>query len=349
MNISTLGSFNDSLLDTSYYQQSVGGVATDSVFAGEVNLAIKIYGDVTHGNVDYRTYFKIYLREQGKTYDFYDLITAQNLNVLTYKKYALPLSNDNDIKITHDDIEIAASGATPDQVPYDGMTITYTTGETRTIGGVSYPFSVFIDGNNASAEQIYEFVQWSLRQPIDINDSASVVSGSTAEALLVFIGDTLVTQVTTDGGVYIDNFNAVDTNRLQFTDDNAVIRVFPFIAAGNLSFNENLANDGDSLYWVFFTDANGNQFDSPNAIIIEDNSGVPLSGQTSAQSSITFDFDYDGNVQGGRTAGVDVNYTAVALGLTTGQYVITTGAITRATTNVINFVAALERNYDNPI
>ena len=39
-----------------------------------------------------RDYFKIYLREQGKTYDAYDLLTEQNISALTYKKYALPVA-----------------------------------------------------------------------------------------------------------------------------------------------------------------------------------------------------------------------------------------------------------------
>ena len=44
----------------------------------------------------------------------------------------------------------------------------------------------------------------------------------------------------------------------------------------------------------------------------------------------------------------DAPYTAVAIGLSTAQYVVTTGTIVRSTSNVINFVAALERNYLNP-
>lgn len=40
------------------------------------------------------------------------------------------------------------------------MTITYTSGDTRTIGTSAYTFSIFIDGAQGTAEQIYEFVQW---------------------------------------------------------------------------------------------------------------------------------------------------------------------------------------------
>jgi hypothetical protein len=67
------------------------------VLPGEVNQAIKIYGASAYGNFDYRTFYKIYLREQGKIYGFYDLINEQNITALTFKKYALPLVNGLDL------------------------------------------------------------------------------------------------------------------------------------------------------------------------------------------------------------------------------------------------------------
>lgn len=348
MNLTTLGSFNESAVDRSYYQQVSEGPSIDTVYTGEVNQAIKIYDD--YGASNYRTYFKIYLREQGKIYDFYDLINEQNLTTLTYKKFALPLSNSIDLKITHEDGEIASGSTTPNVPPYDGMSITWTTGSTRTIGASAYTFSIIIDGNQGTAEQIYEFVQWSLRQELDIDaDPTGSVTGKTAEELLQFIGDTLKTLYTTDGGVFIDDFQEADTNRLQFTDDTNVVRTYPYVATGNLLFNDNLVNDVEAKYWVFFTDAGGNIYNSPDAIIIEDNDTFQISGSVSGNSSISFSFDYDNNIQGGRTKATDAAYTAVAIGLETGQYVKATGLIQRVTTNVVNFVAALERNYSNPV
>jgi len=164
MNLTTLGAFDNPSVDNAYYQQYLDGDPTNTVFTGEVNQAIQISGDTTHGNFDYKGYFKIFLREQGKIYDFYDLISEQNLTELTYKKYALPLSNTSDLKITHSDTIISGS------TPYDGMSITYySTPQSRPIGGSNYNFSVIIDGNSGTAEQIYEFVQWSLRQVGDID------------------------------------------------------------------------------------------------------------------------------------------------------------------------------------
>ena len=113
-------------------------------------------------------------------------------------------------------------------------------------------------------------------------------------------------------------------------------------------------NDTNAKYWLFFTNddagANaGNDFNTSGAIIIDDNSGTDITGDVSAQSSISFDYDYDNNIQrGGGSAGSDVPYTGVAIGLSTAQYVLTTGTLTRSTANSVNFVASLERVYLNP-
>jgi hypothetical protein len=353
MNITSLGLFNDPGSDRAYYLQVDGGTPSQVVLTGEVNQAIQIYSAPLEDNFDYRDFYQIFLREQGKIYGFYDLIAEQNIEALTFRKYALPLVNSIDLKIVDVDIDIDAdSNGVADVAPYDDMSITYfASPQSRTIGMSSYNFNIIIDGNNATAEEIYTFVQWSLRQNVDIDAGAGVVRGDTAEELLQFIGDTLRTKLTSIGGVYIDNFQPVDTNRLEFTDNTGAIRTFPFVAAGNIIFNDNLQNDADARYFVFFTnddagDNLGRDFGTTQSILIDDNSGFPISGTVSGDSSIGFDYDYDGNIQrGAASAGEPAPFTAVALGLGTAQYVVTTGTINRTTANVINFVAALERNY----
>ena len=351
MNVSSLGSFDNPNVDLAYFLQqdeSVVGfgvaVPTNIQLPGVVNQGVQLYATESY---DYRTYFNLYLREQGKTYGFYDLLTEQNLSALTYRKYALPLTNGVDLKISVIDDIITGSA------PYTGMDITYyTASQGRTIGAGTYQFDVIIDGNNGTAEQIYEFVQWSLRQTTDIDaDLVAEKRGEIAPELLQFIGDTLRTKT----GVYIDNFQAADTNRLQFYDTGSVQRTFPYVAAGNLLFNSNLSSDTSASFKLFFTnddtpgDNLGFDFGTENAIIIKDNSAIDITGLVNGSSSLAFDYDYDNNIQRGSvSSGSDVPFTAVAIGLSTAQYVVTTGTLTRSTANVINFVSSLERNYLNP-
>lgn len=210
---------------------------------------------------------------------------------------------------------------------------------------------------SATAEQIYEKVQYLLRQATDIDATDQSVTGKTADLLMRFVGDTLecgtLNPANPNGGgsgVIIEGFAAGDTNRLIFRDNSATNRTFPFVAALTLQFGANLTGDAAARYWVYFTTLPGasNDYGESGALIVDDNSGADMAGLISGSPSIQRTFNYDGNVQGGRTSGTDAAITVVAIGLSTGQYVRATGTISRSTSNVVSLVAALERNYANP-
>lgn len=208
----------------------------------------------------------------------------------------------------------------------------------------------------ATAEQIYTKVQYLLRQNSDIDTTDQSVTGKTASELLHFVGDTLLagrdapTNPNGGGsGVVIEGFGATDTNRLSFYDNAATSRTYPYVASLTISFGDNLKNDASAKYWVYFSTLPGanNDYGEVGALLVDDNSGVDIAGNVSGASSVTKSFNYDGNVQGGRTAGTDAAITVVGIGLSTGQYVKATGTIARSTSNSVSLVAALERNYAN--
>ena len=332
-------------IDQPYFQQILNGTATNTTYTGAINEPVQIYGDADNGNFDYRNYFKVFVREQGKKYASAQLSDI-GVNTMTSIVYRFPLANSDDLKITHNDTTISTTA------PYTGVDVTYyAVNQQRTIGGIAYDFNVIIDGNNATAEQIYEKIQYQLRSNTDIDEGTGVVTGKTASDLLTFIGDTLSTST----GVYIDNFATNDTNRLQFYDVTGTLRTYPYVATITLNFNDNLQSDTDAVYRVFFSndDAGGNlgyDYGTANAIVVNNASGTPMTGSILGNSSISWSYDYDGNVQrGAGSAGVDAPVTVVAIGLTTGQYVKSTGIITKSTANTVSLVAALERNYSNPV
>lgn len=210
----------------------------------------------------------------------------------------------------------------------------------------------------ATAEEIYEKVQYQLRQSVDIDSTGNSIIGNITDELLKFVGDTLICGIavpTNDNGggsgVIIEGFSAADTNRIQFYDNLTLSRTYPFVAVLTLNFGANLVSDADAKYWVYFTTLTGanNDFNEVNAVLVEDNDGISMSGTIGGQTSIQKTFNYDGNVQAGRTAATNADITAVAIGLVSGQYVKATATITRSTTNNISLVAALERNYSNPL
>ncbi len=222
----------------------------------------------------------------------------------------------------------------------------------RQIGSTYYAFNSIIEGNDATAEQIYEKVQYLLRQNSDIDTGSELaaITGKTANDLLEFVGDTLKTSA----GVFIDAFSTLDQNRLVFRDYSGIERTFPFLALLTLQFNDNIVNDTSAKFVVYFTnddagDDDDRDFGTVDAIIVQDTDEENLVGLVSGQPSIQIAFDYDGNVQrGAASAGTDAPITVVVIGLGTAQYVFATGTIARSNANVVSLTAALERNYSNP-
>ena len=96
-------------------------------------------------------------------------------------------------------------------------------------------------------------------------------------------------------------------------------------------------------------------FGTCRATLVDNNCSANITGTVPCLnpcciSSVSFDYDYDNNVQGGRIAAPcnDPAITVVAIGLCSAQYVVVTSSIARTKTNNISIVAALERNFDDP-
>jgi hypothetical protein len=210
-----------------------------------------------------------------------------------------------------------------------------------TIGGTQYPFRIIIDGNSASLEEVYTKIQYLLRQNTDIDEGAGTVTGKTANSLCYFVGDTLYTTQ----GVYIDNLLNVDSNRIVFTDYNNVQRTNPFTSAGTITANSFLVGAG-SYYRMYFTSLPGasNDYGESGAITVKDASTSDITG-TISSNSIPFNFDYDNNVQGGRTSGTEATVTIVAGRPGYAKPVVATGIVSRSKTISIALVAEADRAY----
>lgn len=316
-----------------YYQANSSDAPTNFTFTDQCNEGIQVYGDATNGNFDKRTFFKSYVREQGKKYK--DSVLGDTGKTATGAYIVnMLLSNEDDLKIQ--DADGAMSGE-----PYSGITITYfDSDQNRSIGGINYPFRVIIDGNNATLEQIYTKVQYLLRQNSDIDSGTGTVNGKTASLLLEFIGDTLQTEQ----GVYIDNIQNADSNRITFKDQNGVDRTNPYVASGTLSFNSFLIGDGSS-YRLFYTSpsGDGNDYGEAGALTVLDASNNPITG-TISSGSISFTFDYDGSTAGG-AASTDKAVTLIAIKPNGGKFASAQGTLTRSKTVSISVVAEQDRVY----
>jgi hypothetical protein len=316
-----------------YYQRALAGAAANFTFSDAANEGIQVFGDATNGAFDTRTYFKGYVREYGKKYK--DSILADTGKTATGAYLVnLLLSNEDDLKILANDA--AMTGA-----PYNNINITYfATDQNRLIGGTNYPFRVIVAGNGATLEQIYTKVQFLLRQSTDIDSGAGTVTGKTAAALMAFVGDTLQTTQ----GVYIDNIQAGDSNRITFQDQNGIVRSNPYSSAGTITFNSVLVGAGSS-YRMMYTTGPGalDDYGQSGAITVLDAAAAPITGVISS-GSISFSFNYDSDTAGG-PAGTDKPVTIIGIKPGTGKFVVATGVLTRSKAIALSLVSEQDRAY----
>lgn len=120
-------------------------------------------------------------------------------------------------------------------------------------------FGTNIEANGGTAIQVYEYVQYQLRQNSDIDFDASTHVGRTLPTLLVFEGDTLVSGKSNPtnpdaggAGVSITNINAADANNITNFDASQIGRIFPETIAITLDFNDALTSDAVSTYDLYF-------------------------------------------------------------------------------------------------
>ena len=316
------------------------------------------------------------------------------------------------------------------------------------IGAEWFAFNRVVTGNAGTDQEIYNYLMRELRQTGDINadDTTSVnqqgfgvVNGEVAVLLADYVGDSLRPKP----GVLLRGFDANSTNNILHTDitvdgsglDSESVpitttqRPFPFVAAGNFIFSQNLVDQPDvqTVYTVYFeyitrtsgsytltvnagaigdltwastdldhiiasdyiylsgfvtnteldglylVDSTGantmqvthqqgttiitetatiqvdeNPFESPGAVIVNDNSATAMDAVISA-GTIAWDFDYTNNVQGGRTANAPAAIHIVAQANDGAEWTEATSTIGQATGQDIAVNAGDERNYSNPV
>ena len=336
-----LGSITPATTCQPYYHLAATDAPINFPFTDQFNVGVKVYDNVS---LDKRTYFKAFISEYGKKFKSSVLADTGSTGTGPFKQNFL-VANEDDLKLTTllGTDQAAADTAMASGV-YAGITVAYySTNQSRTIAGVARDFKIIIEGNGGTLEQIYAKVQYLLRQNSDINTggTAGTKTGKIQDELLRFVGDTLVTSQS----VYIDDVLSADSNRVQFYDDTNTLRENLYEAAGTMTFNAPLVGAGSS-YRLMFKDPPGavNDFGESGAITVNNAAGTPITG-TISSGSINFTYDYDGNVQGGYTAGTNRNVVLIGIKPGSGKYVAAEGVLTRSKAISLSLVAEADRVY----
>lgn len=335
-----LGSITPATTVQPYYHLASTDSPTNFPFTDQFNVGVKVYDNVS---LDKRTYAKAFVREYGKKFKSSILADTGSSGTGPFKQNFL-VSNEDDLKLTTLlGTDASAADAAMAGAPYSGITVAYySANQTRTIAGVSRDFKIIIEANGGTLEQVYAKVQYLLRQNSDINTggTAGAKTGKIQDELLRFVGDTLVTSQS----VYIDDVLPADSNRVEFYDDSNTLRVNNYTAAGTLEFNSVLVGAGSSYRLMYTTTPGGDDYGEATAITVNNAAGSPITG-TISSGSVAFDFDWNGNTQGGFAGSTSRNVTLIAIRPGYGKFAVGTGTITQSKAIKISATAEQDRVY----
>jgi hypothetical protein len=326
--------------DRAYYQHVVG-TPTNFTYLGTVNEPVQIYGDSSNGNFDRRALdITVFDREAQRTFAIGTVFTNYSVSTLSPIAYRIGLNTTGDTKASVADTGIDANGdGTADVAPYSGMVFTSNTASVAiAMAGGTYNFKYTLDCNGGTIQQAYEYIAWLLRKNSDIDaHGTGTLNGKTAAAFANYVGDTLYTsQVATNLGVALTNFNAAGINSVVFTDNTGAQRTFPYTAAIAFKFSAAAVADLTAVWWAFPTA----DFGAPGCAVLLDASGNPMSGDVGGNAIVSKTWDW--------TTNGDEDVTAVVIGTSGCKYYRGTGQILQSTANVLELAAGEELNYLNP-
>lgn len=322
MGVITLGTFTTPASQKAYYFWAGDTTKTDFTYFGPVNEAVKIYED-TNGDgtpdFDYRTtVLTVAIRPdttgasgsvEGYTYDS-STNTAIGASTITYQTYRFPLSSSVDLDLTLTDAEITSLETSKTfTLTWYGSDQASSTYLSPDLNGGPYQFRIVIDNatNNATPSEVYNWVQWSLRQGnVDIDDGGGTEYAFATPALTTFVGPVLETydidSSASLGGVLIGSIDTNEAANFKMRDNGGTLRIFPAISSGKFVFNTNLIEDAASKYWLFFDNAGGNTYPGSTAIIVDNYAGTDLTGDIHATAATPATGGASGTGTGSATA-----------------------------------------------
>lgn len=294
MGVVTLGNINS---NHRVYYSFNSTTKVNFNYDGPVNEAVKIFTDGGDDFRDVADTFAVFIRSapedigggviNGYTYDKSDK-TAIGVSALTNQVFRFPLAEAVDPDLVTLDTSINSGGSgLPDTAPYNDIDVDYyNTTQVISIGGTNRDFGIIIDANdddanaNATKAQIYTAVQYLLRQTVDIKGADSTETdakiGNISDLLLRFVGPNLKTiaQSTANApsggiGVALEDYLAGDVNNLQFVDNLGVERAFPFKEIVTLSFNNNVVEDANAEFFLFYNTTPDGNFGSSTAQLVQ--------------------------------------------------------------------------------
>lgn len=336
-----------------YYQLSVQGTATDFAKAGQIDEAVQVFGDVSNGNFDSRTYEAVSVRTYGQNYDRKETTTDLGITELGGYSTGFALNESAHLTTNETDHPFADVYTTPAGV-WVGMELNHIASPTVKSGEFSDEtgsrlFSwELINDNGATLDQCVAWLDAFATQS-DEADGLGVNTGHLGKDIETWYTYNASGQIVTKSGVdpstegmYINNVPTADQQRVVFTDDGGTVKAYSFSVSVEAEVGATAKADANAWYHSFFA-AN---YNSVSAVTVQDSGASEVKGLASTadgDNKIIFAFDYTGDTVGG-TANTNKNCVFLCEGDGGATQAKTLYTITEVTTVAFACAPSVENN-----
>jgi hypothetical protein len=218
--------------------------------------------------------------------------------------------------------------------------VTGDTGIVRTINSVGYPFHWRLFVNGGTLSQAYQFLAMQERRAYDIDGGNGLARGDITDLLMSYVSPNGVAL-----DLFPDDLSSAELNNVTYQDLTGDNRNNPFLVGLSIIPNADLIGSTIKRITLYFDSVPSGDFDSNDAIIIDDSSGTDMNF-TAFTGTINVVYDYTNNAQGGRTPNTDADYVLVAYSNGAVPTKLA-GTITRVNSIPIPVQPAKEFNYAN--
>ena len=309
---------NIEALSQPYHQTVSGGAPTDFAKDGPINEAIQVFGDIAVDanttTFDTRTYLSLKVRTYGNNYDEKILADSGVTEMGGYSTgFALGESAHlTTVPATYPLVDVYGGAQV---APWTSMTLEkLAVAQTETGFNEADGDFIWVLNNDANGtlDQCVAFLDALAQTDDDIDSGAVTVTNG--KRVGVWYSYNASGQVVTNApfaseGLFIENVPTADEQRVVFTDDADGLKTRPFNSGIQVTVGANAVADTLAWYHAFFLDGPAaNDFNTANALTVEDSSAVEVKGNVSTDFvslvRIDFGFAYDQDTIGG-TAGTD--------------------------------------------
>ena len=336
-----------------YYQLSIQGTATNFSKVGQIDEAVQVYGDVSNGAFDSRTYEAVSVRTYGNNYDRKSTTGDLGISQLGGYSTGFALNESAHLTTKPATYPFASVITTPTGV-FVGMKLNKIAspvaknGFSDTTGTRLFSWEL-INPNGAGLDQMVAWMDAFSTQAAQEADGLGVLTGKLGKNIDTWYYYNASGQVVTKSGVnpateglFLNNVPTADQQRVVFTGNDGVIKAYSFSVSVAANVGSTAKADTNAWYHSFFA-AN---YNTAGAVTVKSSTAVSIKGLASAadaSNNITFAFDYTGDTIGG-TAGTSKNAVFLCEGNGGATQAKTLYTISQVTSVAFACAPAVENN-----